>query len=199
MRHHFHPEPVAYTGQQLANHWIYRNFGILGDAVVAFTGPCHVDLDSMVDLEDVLNEDHIYSEHMLHFIVELFGTPLKEGVLVQRLFTAILADRLQPLLAEKNATKNVNGQKLSLHRSGDDLFVNESQKLSVSICTVSPTSILIHTGLNIESDGTPVETAGLTSELHLDDITAFATAAMRTLCQEWQDIRSATCKVRAVN
>ncbi|MDH4378886.1 MAG: DUF366 family protein [Vampirovibrionales bacterium] len=197
MRHHFHPDPVAYTGQQLANHWIYRQFGILGDAVVAFTGPCHVDLDSMVDLEDVLNEDHIYSEHMLHFIVELFGASLKEGVLVQRLFTAILADRLQPLLANKAG--------LTLHRSGDDLFVNESKKLSVSICTVSPTSILIHTGLNIESDGTPVETAGLRSDLSigsttsLDDVTTFATVAMRTLCQEWLDIRSATCKVRAVS
>ncbi|MFN8615078.1 MAG: DUF366 family protein [Vampirovibrionales bacterium] len=190
MRHHFCSDSMTYTGQQLANHWIYRNFGILGDAVVAFTGPCQVDVASMVDLEDVLNEDHIYSQHMLHFIVELFGASLKEGVLVQRLFTAILADRLQPLIAAH--------PERTLHRSGDDLFVDDTKKLSVSICTVSPTSILIHTGLNIESEGTPVEAAGLQSELGLLDVETLATTAMRTLCQEWTDIHSATCKVRSV-
>ena len=89
-----------------------------------------------------------------------------------------------------------------IKRRGDDLFYKDTQKLSVSICTVSPTSILIHTGLNIDSTGAPVEASGLESELGikdtLQDIEAFASACMRTLAEEWEDIKLSCCKVRAV-
>ncbi len=190
MKQHYHPEPLPYTGDALSNHWIYKRYGVLGDGVVAFAGPCQVNLDSMVDLEDVRNEDDIYSTHMLHFIVEVFGVDLKEGVLLQRLFTSIVCDKLIQQLGPEWAGR--------LRRSGDDLFLDGSKKLSVSICTLSPTSILIHMGLNIESDGTPVETAGLRSELGIEDVEAFATACMRNLCDEWKDILRSTCKVRAV-
>lgn len=187
MKTHFHDDAMAYTGTALANHWIYKNFGMVGDAVVAFEGPCDVDLNHMVDIEDVLNNDIIHSQSMLHFVIEIFGISLREGVLVQRLFTSILQDRINGLQ-----------DGLITRRHGDDLFVNNTKKLSVSICTISPTSILIHTGLNIDSEGTPVETAGLKSELKMDDIQGFAVSAMRNLAEEWQDTQRCTCKVRAV-
>ena len=106
----------------MRSHWIYRNFGILGDAVVAFVGPCEVDRDSMVDLEDVLNDDYIYSKKMLNFIVEIFGIALQEGVLLQRLFPSILQDRINGLLEVP-----------AIRRRGDDLFYQDTAKLSVSI------------------------------------------------------------------
>ena len=188
MKTHFVDTSMPYTGDALSNHWAYRNFGILGDSVVAFTGPCRVEKDAMVDLEDVLNDDFIYSQSMLHFIVEMFGPSLREGVLIQRLFTAILQSRLTLELGED-----------AVQRRGDDLFYKGVQKLSVSICTVSPTSVMIHTGLNIESAGTPVEAAGLTSELGLEEIQGFAENCMRSLVNEWEDIHRSCCKVRAVS
>lgn len=188
MKYHFVPEEIPYTGEELNNHWIYRNFGILGDAVVAFTGPCEVDRERMVDLEDVLNDDYIYSRKMLHFIVEVFGISLQEGVLLQRLFSSIIQDRINGMSEEAR-----------IRRRGDDLFFQNTAKLSVSICTLSPTSILIHTGLNIDSQGTPVEAAGLGTDLNMaDSIEPFAMACMRTLAEEWADIRLSCCKVRAV-
>lgn len=188
MKYHFIHDELPYTGKELNNHWIYRNFGILGDAVVAFAGPCEVDLDSMVDLEDVLNNDYIYSKKMLNFIVEIFGIGLQEGVLLQRLFSSIIQDRI-----------NAMSQDANIRRRGDDLFYQDTAKLSVSICTLSPTSILIHTGLNIDAQGAPVEASGLASELGMDDhIEALAMACMRTLAEEWADIRLSCCKVRAV-
>lgn len=189
MKYHFINEELPYTGVELAPHWIYKNFGILGNAAVAFVGPCNVTQNDMVDLEDVLNDDFIYSKKMLNFIIEIFGIPLQEGVLLQRLFTTILQDRLNQIADH------------GIKRRGDDLFYQETQKLSVSICTVSPTSILIHTGLNIDASGAPVEASGLTSELGMSnakDIEQFATACMRTLSEEWEDIRLSCCKVRAV-
>ncbi len=187
MKYHFKEEITPYTGSELVSHWIYKNTGILGDAVVAFTGPCNVELSSMVDLEDVLNEDSIYSENMLHFIVEIFGIPLEEGVLIQRLFTSILQDRINAELGE-----------LKIKRMGDDLFYQDTKKLSVSICTVSPTSILIHTGLNIDPEGAPVEAAGLTTHLGIENVQAFASSCMRLLAEEWADTKRSTYKVRAV-
>jgi hypothetical protein len=187
MKYHFIPEEMAYTGQALSNHWIYRNCGIMGDAVVAFIGPCSVDSERMVDLEDVLNNDTIYSVRMLNFIVEIFGVSLQEGVLVQRMFSAIIQEKLNYLL-----------DGYVIHRRGDDLFYRDTQKLSVSICTLSPTSILIHTGLNIDATGAPVEAAGLTSDLGLEAIESVAISCMRTLADEWEDMRLSCCKVRAV-
>jgi len=187
MKYHFIREEIPYTGDELSNHWIYRNYGILGDAVVAFVGPCEVDQEKMVDLEDILNDDYIYSKKMLNFIVEIFGISLQEGVLLQRLFSAIIEDRINMLMPEAG-----------IRRRGDDLFYRETQKLSVSICTVSPTSILIHTGLNIDAAGAPVEAAGLVSDLDIPDVESLAVACMRTLAEEWEDIRLSCCKVKAV-
>lgn len=189
MKTHFIEERLTYTGEALSNHWIYKNFGILGNAVVAFCGPCDVNAHNMVDLEDVLNDDLILSKYMLHFVVEIFGPSLKEGVLLQRLFSAILQQRVNSQLPEPR-----------VERSGDDLFVDGTKKLSVSICTLSPSSILIHAGLNIDAEGAPVEAAGLSSDLGLDmgGVEHLAHSCMHALADEWKDIGLACCKVRAV-
>ena len=92
---HFSPTPREYTGRELRSHFALHAFGIQGDAAVAFVGPCHVDLEHMVDLEDVLAGDSISSPLMLHAIVEHFGLELREGVLRQRLLGRLAADLLQ--------------------------------------------------------------------------------------------------------
>ena len=48
-------EEIKYTGLELAPHWIYRNFKIQGDAIVAFIGECEVNLSEMVDVEEIVN------------------------------------------------------------------------------------------------------------------------------------------------
>ena len=47
-------EEIKYIGSQLAPHWIYKNFKLQGDAIVAFIGECEVKLTEMVDIEDVI-------------------------------------------------------------------------------------------------------------------------------------------------
>lgn len=190
MKYHFIDEEFPYTGEELSNHWIYKNFGILGDAIVGFVGPCDIDKKRMVDLEDVLNDDQIYSTRMLNFIIEIFDMELREGVILQRLFSAIIQSKLVDILGAQSP--------ITLRRIGDDLFVNETKKLSISICTVSPTSILMHVGLNIQSEGTPVESAGLSSELGIQQIKPLALSCMKTLAEEWEDIKLCCCKVKAV-
>ena len=184
MKTKFIDEEIKYVGSQLAPHWIYKNFKIQGDSIVAFLGECKVDLTEMVDIEDVINNEPIYSKLMLSFISEQFGIGLIEGVLRQRLLITIIKE-----LLEENGVFVV--------RNGDDLMI-DGRKLSVSIATKSITSVLIHTGLNILSEGAPVKASGLTSELGIKDIKEFATKVMQRYSEELEDIVLASSKVRGV-
>ncbi len=179
----FIKEEIKYTGTQLSPHWIYKNFNLLGDAIVAFIGEVEVNLSEMVDLEDVINNEPIYSKKMLNFIIEEFNLPLEQMVYVQRLFISIIKETIEA------TNKNII-------RKGDDLFF-DNRKLSVSIATKSPTSCLIHTALNIIKEGAPVKASDLT-EIGIKDIKKFATDIMERFKIETKSIKEAVCKVRGV-
>ena len=175
---------IKYEGWQLQPHWIYKNFKIQGDAIVAFIGECEVKLTEMVDIEDVINNEPIYSKNMLSFITEQFNVDLVEGVFRQRLLICIIKEALE---------------RRGFHptRNGDDIFVN-GKKLTVSIATKSLTSILIHTGINIDSTGAPVCACGLSNDLGINDIEDFAQEIMEKYSEEINDIIRASTKVRGV-
>ena len=175
---------IKYIGSQLAPHWIYKNFKLQGDVIVAFIGECEVALTEMVDIEDVINNEPIYSKSMLSFITEQFNVNLVEGVFRQRLLICIIKELLE-------------ARGIFVVRNGDDLMI-DGRKLSVSIATKSTTSILIHTGLNILSEGAPVKASGLTSELGISDIKEFALEVMKRYSEELEDINLASTKVRGV-
>lgn len=88
-------QEIKYEGWQLSPHWIYKNFKIQGDAAVAFIGECEVKLTEMVDIEDVINNEPIYSKSMLSFISEQFNIGLVEGVFRQRLLICIIKEALE--------------------------------------------------------------------------------------------------------
>lgn len=176
------PEPRPYTGPELRPHYILSSTRIEGSALIAFAGPCHVVTDHLVDWEDRLANDHIQAKQMLHFLGEFFGLGLREGVWLQRLFVAQLAEELL-------------ARGVSVRRDGDDLFVGD-RKMSVSIVTASAVSILLHTGVNIDPAGAPVPAVGL-AELGIDPA-SFAQAALCRFETEWHSIHRATTKVRPV-
>ena len=184
MKKLFIEENVKYIGSQLAPHWIYKNYKLQGDAIVAFIGECNVDLAEMVDIEDVINNEPIYSKLMLSFITEQFNVGLVEGVFRQRLLICVIKEFLEE-------------RGVFVGRNGDDLMIN-NRKLSVSIATKSINSVLIHTGLNILSEGAPVKASGLQSELGITDIKDFASEVMTRYLDELNDILMASTKVRGV-
>ena len=175
---------IKYEGWQLCPHWIYKNFKLQGDAIVAFVGECEVKLTEMVDIEDVINKEPIYSKLMLSFISEQFNVGLVEGVFRQRLLICKIKEAL-----EKRG--------FSVTRDGDDLFF-DNKKLTVSIATKSATSILIHTGVNIISEGAPIKASGLQSDMKISDIKNLAQEIMVQYSEEIDDIVMASTKVRGV-
>lgn len=185
MKHLFVDTKITYDGGQLCSLWAYKNFRLQGDSIVAFLGPCHVQLTEMVDQEDVLDGAFIYSENMVHFIIEHFDLDLEKAVTRQRLLIAIMRDLLQEL-----------GSIPALQRKGDDLYLG-TRKASVSIATLSPVSTMIHAAVNISSHNTPVPTIGL-ADLSVDPV-VFAQQVIESYQQEVESIYMARCKVRGVS
>lgn len=179
----FTPQEIQYTGRELSSHFAYRMFDVPGDSVVAFSGMCWVETEDLVDLHDKKRNERIFSHAMLHFIFENFDHDLRLAVYRQRLFAAILQQEL--------LLRGVQ----HVRRRGDDLFVGDS-KVTVSIATLTPVSTMIHFGVNIVSQGTPVRTKGL-KDFQIDP-RGFALAAMESYRDEVAGIERARCKARAV-
>jgi len=171
---------IKYDGSQLAPHWIYKTTGIMGDAVVAFCGPCNIPYDNMADLEDVLAKDSIKADSMLHFICEIFGKDCFSAIGVQNAFVSEVHSSLL-----KYGVKAI--------KQGDDIFIGKG-KLSISIASVSSVSALIHIGLNIENKGTPVATAAL-NDFNIKP-KAFALDILNRMKKEYSRMVLASCKVR---
>jgi hypothetical protein len=179
----FIEKEIKYTGAQLSPHWIYKNFKLQGDAIVAFLGEVEVCLNEMVDIEDVINKEPISSKKMLNFIGEIFEIPLTQMIFAQRMLIVIIKENLEKMGFE-------------IVRFGDDLFF-EGKKLSVSIATKSITSSLIHTGLNVVYEGAPIEVSCL-NDFGIKDYRGFALKIMKDWTEEICSIKNAKCKVRGV-
>ena len=184
MRYRFIKDEITYTGEQLRSNFAYNNFGLVGDSIVAFCGRCDVKLKAMVDIEDLKAGKAIYSESMLHFIVEHHDTDLEKAVLRQFLIADIVKDSINEIVG-----------KLSVRRINSDLY-DDDAKLSVSVATATPISTLIHFGINITSINTPVKTKGL-KDYKIDTV-EFANLVIDRYSKENDKINFARCKVRWV-
>lgn len=185
MKAHYSDKILAYDGTQLRSHFAYDTFQICGDSIVSFQGPAQVTLEHMVDKEDVLASAPIYSENMLHFIVEHFTDNFEWIIACQRLLVSCMREDLQDCLDNTPFT-----------RRGDDIY-DENAKLTVSIATRSPVSCLIHTGINISSKNTPVLTKGLLDYQLIAQ--SFATSVMNRYIAEIRGMQTARAKVRGVS
>ncbi len=182
---HWIADSIHYDGSQLKPLFAYLNWNILGDSVVSWRGACHVDFSHMVDGEDLIAESSIAGSDMLHFIVEVFDRDLASGVLLQRLLASIIKDLLVELSSELNEH--------SLVRDGDDLYWGD-RKLSISIASRSVMSTMVHFGINVSNEGTPVKTAAL-DDFSIDP-RELALAVMDALSLEWISVLKATRKVK---
>ncbi len=177
---------IDYDGSAIRSHWTYRNFGILGDSLVVFRGRCDVKVEEMVDIEDLIASKEIRSDDMVHYIVEVFD-------LVNTLFASTLQKLFIAKLCEVLGEYGVKTT-----RKGDDVYVN-GRKLSISIATVSPVSVKIHIGINVESKGVPegVNAADL-KELGITDVDGFMDITGKALLEEFKKIKKDSLKVRWV-
>jgi hypothetical protein len=181
-------DKMTYDGTQLKSLFAYLTYGVLGNSIVSWVGPCDISFEHMVDGEDLLAKSPIEGSEMLHFIIEIFDRDLFSGVALQRLFASIIRDYLQET-AHIALGKNV------LERDGDDIFWDD-KKLNISIATKSPVSTLIHLAINCSNKGTPVPTCSL-EDLKLSP-EIVANDVMVKFQREFESVLKATQKVRPV-
>lgn len=176
-----------YDGSQLRSQFAYLEHGLLGNSIVCWRGPCDVSQANMADGEDLLQGAKICGFHMLHFILEIFDQKLFSAVLIQRLMATVIRDHVYKL------NPKLEG---SLQRDGDDLFWNGG-KLSISVAAQSPISCVVHFAINISNEGTPVKTASL-KDLGVSP-EALAQSVMESIQKEMASIYEATWKVLPIN
>lgn len=174
----------VYDGRQLSPLWIYQNHGLLGTSLVSWIGPCKIPDSNIVDTEDLLNNQKIEGDLMLHFIGEFFTPHLVEIVYLQRLMASLIKDLLQEQAPE-----------FFLTRSGDDLYFDD-KKLSISIATRAVQSSVLHFALNITNKGTPVKTCSL-EDFKINPIN-FASLVLSKFADEYTSSQNATYKVKSV-
>jgi len=179
---------ILYDGAQIKPMWAFRKFGIKGSSIVTWIGPMEIKSDQVIDYEDLGQE--IKANEMLHFIVEHFDSQPADIRLCyhrQRILIMIIKDLLL-------------GIGIETKRKGDDLYF-AGEKLSVSIATCSASSMKIHLGMNLITEGTPdnIPTAGLleiSSDLNHEKIQKLANIICMRFKEELFSIEEDIAKTR---
>ena len=142
----------VYTGPLIKERFAYRFIGKkvnpVGD-IVAFRAPMYVS-DDLIDLEDSLTKDFIYSEDAINFCWEIPNLDKFGAVAFQRWFNTNIATILSKYI---DKPINMKGDDLMVSDNfmGSDKVVREVGKCSVSI-TYSKDNVAIgHTGINIRA------------------------------------------------
>ena len=140
-----------YDGELLGSRFAYKFFKdkvLRTGNIVAFRAPMKVEKEFMVDQEDILNEDYIYSDDALNFLIEIPDIDLFGGVCFQRMFNSLIAN----ILASKylKCDIEVDGDDIIVHKEHEQGgIVQQKGKASVSIAKKCNGAVLIHTGINL--------------------------------------------------
>ena len=134
-----------YGGVEIHDRFAYKFFkkevNPLGN-IISFIAPMEVTAN-LIDLEDSLNKDYIYSDLAMNFIMEIPNKDIWGGVLFQRLLNAQVGSLL--------CSKYLNTEGFV---DGDDIMVgsdDNAKKASVSIAAEKNGAVLIHLGININA------------------------------------------------
>ena len=141
----------CYDGSLIHKRFAYkffRNKTMPIGNILAFRAPMEVEADGMIDLEDTLKNDYIYSDDAINFVWEIPNIDFFGAVAWQRLFNTQLANILSTNYLK--APIEVDGDDLIVHKEHDQHGIIQSKgKCSVSITYVKEGAALGHTAINI--------------------------------------------------
>ncbi len=145
-------EIKTYDGEILHNRFAYRYFRNktlpIGN-ILAFRAPMLVEADGMIDEEDVLKNEFIYSDDAINFLWEIPYLDSFGAVAYQRLFNTQLANILHGYI---KAPIEMDGDDIIVHKEHEQHgIVQPKGKCSVSITHVKGDAALGHTGINIKA------------------------------------------------
>lgn len=188
-------EHPIYNGDLIHSRFAYRFFNKevspYGN-IVAFRAPMFVS-DNLIDLEDSLTKDYIFSDDAVNFCWEIPNLCPIGAVAFQRLLNTAIANVLSHIIQRPIQMK---GDDLMVHDKflGSDKTEREVGKVSVSI-TYSKDNVAIgHTGINVNA-GKKAPGFAYSSNLSDDQIEVFIAKVVTYFNNEIKDIQLATTKV----
>ena len=187
-------QPI-YDGSLIHKRFAYeffkKNVSPYGD-IVAFRAPMYVS-DNLIDLEDSLSKDYIFSDDAINFCWEIPNLCPIGAVAFQRLFNAAAANILSHIIKQPI---EMRGDDMMVHNKfiGSDKKEREVGKVSVSI-TYSKDNVAIgHTGININA-GNKAPGFAYSSKLTDEEVVRLMEAAISYFNSEIMDMQIATTKV----
>lgn len=163
-----------YDGELLHDRFAYKYFRNkvlpIGN-IIAFRSPMLVEADGMIDKEDILNNDFIYSDDCINFLWEIPNLDALGAVFFQRLFNTQIATILSTTFLK--APIEVDGDDLIVHKEHEQHGIIQSKgKCSVSITYSRDGAALGHTGINITA-GRKAPSFAYSTNLTDDEAEAF--------------------------
>ena len=188
-------EHPIYNGDLIHSRFAYRFFkkdvSPYGN-IVSFRAPMFVS-DNLIDLEDSLSKDYIFSDDAVNFCWEIPNLCPIGAVAFQRLLNTAIANILCRII---NKPIQMRGDDLMVKDTfiGSDKKERQIGKVSVSI-TYSKENIAIgHTGINIKA-GNKAPGFAYSSGLTDEEVERFILAVESYFYTEIKDIQIATTKV----
>ena len=162
--------------------------------IVAFRAPMNVLADGMIDSEDILQNDFIYSDDAINFCWEIPNLDPFGAVAYQRLLNTQIAGILSLKYLKKPI--EVDGDDLMVHDefTGSDGTLQSVGKCSVSITYSKNGVSLGHTGININA-GKKAPNFAYSTKLTDEQIQLFMADVIELFYAINDDIFVATTKV----
>jgi hypothetical protein len=185
-----------YDGKLLHSRFAYKFFRKntlpIGN-IIAFRAPMHVEAEGMIDNEDVMNNDFIYSDDAVNFLWEIPNLDAFGAVAYQRLFNTQIANILS--FKYIKAPIEVDGDDLMVHKEHTQGGVTQPKgKCSVSITYTKNNVALGHTGINI-SAGKKAPAFAFSTNLTDEQVEGFMKDVLGVFYAINEDIFIATTKV----
>jgi len=186
-------EKLDYSGDLIHSPFAYKfyrkNLPPLG-AIICFRGKMDVK-EHLIDLEDALDDDFIYSEDALNFCWEIPNMNPIGAVAFQRLFSNLVGKHIS----------DVFGGELDIYIKGDDIMIFkeldhsfDSKKLSVSITKCENGTAYGHLGLNNNAGEKAPSFAG-SLNMNDDQVRVFMDQIQDLFYSTLEDINQASRKV----
>ena len=185
-----------YNGDLIHSRFAYKFFKErtlpIGN-IVAFRAPMNVEAEGMIDSEDILNADYIYSEDAVNFCWEIPYLDSFGAVAWQRLFNTQIANLLSTKYLK--APIEVDGDDLIVHKEHTQGGVTQPKgKCSVSITYTNNNVALGHTGINIVA-GKKAPAFAYSTNLTDEQVNEFMADVIKVFYTMNDDIFIATSKV----
>lgn len=169
--------------------------------IVAFRAPMYVS-DALIDLEDSLEKDFIYSEDAINFCWEIPNVDPFGAVSFQRWFNANISTILGNMIHNRIVLKGDDifvqrpqeSSEQQADKSLDPTISNKFGKASVSITCSKNGVALGHTGINIRA-GYKAPSFAFSTNLTDTQATTFMNSVVDLFNDEVKDIWVATSKV----